>query len=80
MGDVGLDDISGLEFEELTILIAGMDTLAGRYGDGDLFGCFLERCQVLRWDRLLDPGWFQWLKLARHLYSSCRADSGQPPR
>src|SRR5260370_33189898 len=30
VGDVGLNDISGLEFEELAILIARVDTLAGR--------------------------------------------------
>src|SRR6266516_1889939 len=75
--NIRLNDISRLQLKELTIVIAGVDALSGRYGNGDLLRGLFECGEGLRRHRFLDPRWVETpMHLDQYLYigTNCIVD------
>ena len=64
VADVRLHDVGGMRLEDLAKAVARVDALADRDRDRDVLGDLLQRADVERIGRLLDPGDVELLEAA----------------
>src|SRR5437879_1424988 len=64
VGNIGLEVVGGLEFDDLAEVKARMDALARGHRDINLFSRLLQSRGVLGWYWLLNPRWLKALQLA----------------
>ena len=67
VAEVGLQDVRGVELDDLAELVARIRPLSGRHRDVDRARHLGERRDVLRRNRLLYPAGPEWLELVRDL-------------
>src|SRR5262249_47714809 len=74
-GDVRLDDVAGLAFEQLAELLLVVQAFAGRHRDTDVPGGLGQGLEVVRRHRLLDPARLERLQVAGNANGGGRAES-----